>query len=356
MLQTLNDETPTRATPAPASASSCSLCEMPVDAQGHPVQHRVHESLAQSVMARFGWQQWPDRDARERIGVWGGGLLHNPRLPDRVRYFGALTVIRSLWFASIDAALRRAAHDPALAADLRDHPDFERYAAMAIRAVGHRWCVCEELHMAYGGAEGLFPNDFRWFAAGPGRDTWQTQLAHSGMPTEVGLPDLSAARAPWTQVEMHTPSELLMMAGELSVSPCIRYRRDWHPLVDADRLQRLLGGRVQGKTVAHWIDRVGRTGASEAVDALRSHGAWFAPDQGLTLRLAATTMQALFGAPEAMVEYLKHHCAGVPVTTSEFGAPAEAAVFIPWHLLHQWLARWIPDSRYTGWKEIGSPQ
>ena len=56
-----------------------------------------------------------------------------------------------------------------------------------------------------------------------------------------------------------------------------------------------------------------------------------------------------------MVDYLGNHCAGVPVTTREFGSQAEAAVFIPWHLLHQWLTRWIPDPRYTGWKEIGRP-
>lgn len=353
-MLTLNDQNAAGLTPVqdPGSALACSLCEMPADAAAHPAQHSALESLAEFVTRRFGWDQWPDRDARERIGVWGGGMLHNPRLPDRVRYFGALAVVRSMWFASVDAAVRRTARDSEQEAVLRDHPDFEAYAAMAIRALGHRWCVSDELHLAYGGTEGLFPNDFRWFPAGPERDAWFTQLSQSGMPTDVKLPDLAASRAPWMQVEMHTPAEMLAMARALTVSPCIRYRRDWHPLLDADRLQRLLGGRVLGKTVAAWIERVANHGADEATQALRNHGVWLARDQGLTLQLAAPTMQDLFGEPDAMVDYLKNHCAGVPVTTRAFRSEAEAGVFIPWPLLSQWLTRWIPDPRFTGWKEI----
>ncbi|MFM9916790.1 MAG: hypothetical protein ACKVOX_13345 [Rhizobacter sp.] len=251
--------------------------------------------------------------------------------------------------------MRRAARDPERKAVLRDHPDFERYAAMAIRALGNRWCMSDELHLAYGSAEGLFANDFRWFPEGPERDAWHEQLSRSGMPTDVGLPDLAAPRAPWAQVEMHTPAELLAMARAFTVSPCIRYRRDWLPLLEQDRLQRLLGARVHGKTIAAWVEQVAKNGAEEAVEALRTHGVCLARDHGLTLQSAAPAMRDLFGAPDAMVDYLKNHCAGVPVITHAFSSDAEAGVFIPWRLLSQWLTRWIPARRFTGWKEIARP-
>jgi hypothetical protein len=328
---------------------------MPADASAHAAQHRQLESLAEVVMKRFGWDRWPDRDARERIGVWGGGLLHNPRLPPRVRYFGALARLQSLWFASIDAALRRAPLHARAQAALADHPDFEHYAAMAIRASGNRWCVAEEIHWAYGGAAGLFPNDFRWFPAGPERDAWWDHLAHSGMSSDAGLLDLAAPRAPWTQVEMHTPTELLAMARALLVSPCIRYRRDWHPLVDGDRLQRLLCLRVQGQTIAGWIDRVENNASTEATLTLRDFGIGVDRELGLILRLAAPGLRDLFGGPEAMVDYLASRCGGVRVSTHHFQPDTEPGVLLPRHLAMQWLTRWIPDPRYTGWKEKGGP-
>jgi hypothetical protein len=337
------------------SAVNCALCEMPANAATHTTQHRLLEALAETASTRFKWDVWPDRDARERIGVWGGGLLHDSRIPFRMRYFGALAVLHSLWFASVDATLRRAARSPEAKATLVDHPDFEHYVAMAIRSVGNRWCVSDEVHAAYGGADGLFPNDFRWFPAGPERDRWYDHLTQSGMPTDVGLLDVVAPRTPWAQVEMHLPSELLAMARDCTVSPCIRTRHDWYPLVNGDRLQHLLGTRIHGETVALLIEQVQKNGAKEPVATLRDFGVWVERDKGLILRMAAPEMRGVFGEPDAMADYLKIHCSGKRVQTREFQADTEAGILLPWHLVNQWLARWIPHPHFFGWKETGIP-
>lgn len=344
-------------------AATCALCEMPPDAATHPAQHRLLNAAADTVMTRFGWDVWPDRDVRERIGVWGGGLLHNPRLPATVRYFGALAVLQSLWFASVDAALRRCArhshphthtHTHTQAA-LLDHPDFEHYAAMATRAMGGRWCVSDEIHMAYGGAEGVCANDFRWFPQGPERDRWHDHLTQSGMPADVGLLAVVMPRAPWEQIEMPSPSHLLAMARGFSVSPCICLRRDWHALVNADRFQQLLGARIHGETVAGLIEQVHGKASSSAAATLQDFGVRVAPDKGLVVRVAAPSMRGIFGEPDAMVSYLERHCGAVRADPRDARPDAEVGMSVPGELVNQWLTRWIPDARFVGWREVGSP-